>query len=857
MYNMILGVRSLRLFSVASSMLVVSVGVQAQINTNGCTLADFGINAGLYTNTTFTTGTVRPPAGSVDWFKASGGTGRNVISQTNASTIQTLLQGGGNPSYEARMNGSIFSQADVVSAGQYRKMIDAVWARDKFGGTGALDPTAFVVSSKNGDDPALWYPGEGNVLGKNDLIDIAAHMFRNVNTATSKNDLWFTGLINRAEPGGSAYMDFEFYIQNVALYNPTPTTLKFTSGGPDMGHTSFQFNASGAITRLGDVLYNLSLEGGGTVPSLEVRIWMSRATYDAYRASAPASLPFVLGDQFDGAGTNAPFGYASIQPKTGSGFELCGYVNTDVQLPLAPPWGTLNTKSHVYGTSYIPYSVAEVGLNMTALGFDNMLVPGYSACGFPWTRLIIKTRSSSSFTAALKDFAGIYGWGVPSVVGTASNAILSCSNQTPTLTATPSYSDVTYTWSTIGGNIVGSSTGSSITVNKAGTYSVKMTLSDGCELNSDPVTVTSNPSQPLISAATTTSTVSCTGSSGTVDLTVTGGTAPSTYAWTKTGTSGTYATTQDLTGLAAGTYTAAISDANGCSFTSQTATVLAATPMTAPASTTNVTCYNGTNGAIDITPTGKATLSYLWSTGNTTQDLTNIKAGSYSLTMTDGDGCTSSYNYTVTQPTALSASATKSDDTDASLSVGNGSINLTASGGTTAYTYAWTGPSSYTSTSEDPTALKYGSYTVTVTDANACTTTATAFIYEPEQCFDAVDNDGDGLTDCDDGQCVPAAPVVTGSTNPCVNAEENYSISSPVAGVRYAWVVPSNATIISGQNTSTLRVKWTSSVPGQICVRAANDGPVVVPQIICYSVETCYTVNPEAVPAIPSAINKN
>ena len=141
MYNMILGVRSLRLFSVASSMLVVSVGVQAQINTNGCTLADFGINAGLYTNTTFTTGTVRPPAGSVDWFKASGGTGRNVISQTNASTIQTLLQGGGNPSYEARMNGSIFSQADVVSAGQYRKMIDAVWARDKLAVIPISEPT--------------------------------------------------------------------------------------------------------------------------------------------------------------------------------------------------------------------------------------------------------------------------------------------------------------------------------------------------------------------------------------------------------------------------------------------------------------------------------------------------------------------------------------------------------------------------------------------------------------------------------------------------------------------------------------------------------------------------------------------
>ena len=853
-----LGVRLSKILTFTSCILIGSEALQAQINTSGCTLADFGINAVLYSNTTFSTGTPLPPSGSVDWFKASGGTGRNVIDQTNTASIRTLLQGTWNPEYDARMNGSIFSKADIVSGTQYRKMIDAVWARDRFGGAGATDPTAFVVSSKNGDDPAVWYPGEGKVLGKNDLVDIAAHMFRNVNEATSTNDLWFTGLINRAEPGGEAYMDFEFYIENVALYNPTPSTLKFTSGGPDMGHTAFRFNpTTGAITRLGDVLYNLSLQGGGTTPNLEVRIWMSRTDYNALKTSPPPSLPFVVGAAFDGASVTAPFGYASIISKSGSGYQLCGFVNTDVQLPLAPPWGTKNTKANTYETTYQPYSVAEVGLNMTALGFDNLLVPSYSACGFPWTRLIIKTRASASFTAQLKDFAGIYGWGMPSLVGTTSNGVLSCTNQSPTITASPSYSDVTYTWTTIGGNIVGSSTGSTITVNKAGTYTVKMTLSDGCEISSQPVTITSNPSQPIITAATVSSTVSCSGSNGTVDLTVAGGTAPYSYVWTKAGTSGTYASTEDLSGLAAGTYTAAITDANGCSFTSQTATVLAATAMTAPATATNVTCNGASTGALDITPSGKTPLTYLWNTGNTTQDLLNVKAGSYSVRITDADGCSNTYPFSVSQPAVLSASATKTDDTDVNVSVGNGSINLTVSGGTTPYTYAWTGPLSYTSTTEDPSALKYGSYSVTVTDANGCTTTATAFIYEPEQCFDALDNDGDGLTDCDDSQCTPANPVVTGSTNPCVDAETNYTISSPVAGVRYAWVTPSNCTIMSGQNTSTLKVKWTSSEPGQICVRAANDGPAGSAQIICYSAEVCYSVNPEAVPATPSTINKN
>ena len=79
MYNMISGIRSLRLAAVASSVMAFAGGLQAQINTNGCTLADFGINAVLYSNTTFTTGTTIPPAGSVDWFKASGGDGTEPV----------------------------------------------------------------------------------------------------------------------------------------------------------------------------------------------------------------------------------------------------------------------------------------------------------------------------------------------------------------------------------------------------------------------------------------------------------------------------------------------------------------------------------------------------------------------------------------------------------------------------------------------------------------------------------------------------------------------------------------------------------------------------------------------------------
>jgi hypothetical protein len=307
-----------------------------QVNNNGCVGGGFGIDAGLYSNI-IEFGTGSPAAGSKDWFYSSG-SGLSVIDVSNSAAIQTLLQGTGNPTYEARMNSGLNS----IVNGQI--MIDAIFARDQFGGTGGIDQTSYSTASKNGEDPAIWDPGASNVLGKNDLIDVAGHMFRD-GTGNS-SDLWFVGLINRAEPGGAAYMDFEFYVEEVQ-YNPA---TGFTSGGPQLGHTAFTFDGGGNITKIGDIIFNVALTGGGSEVGVEMRIWVSRADW---LNITPAN--FSWSGQFDGAFNGSPFGYASIVPLGMS--QICGYVNKDNELPAAPPWGTKNTKSHVYGTSYIAFSV--------------------------------------------------------------------------------------------------------------------------------------------------------------------------------------------------------------------------------------------------------------------------------------------------------------------------------------------------------------------------------------------------------------------------------------------------------------------------------------------------------------------
>ena len=860
---------SIQYFATFLLLILLSVSAGAQVITTGCLMDDFGTNAVLYTGTNF--GGTNPPAGTVDWYKYT--TGRNVIIQDagTVTTLTNLLQGSSvNPLYEVRMNGGLGSYADYISAQKYKLLYDAVFARDYFGGSGAVDTSAFSVGSKNGMDPADWSPTATKVLGKNDLIDVASHMFRayDQTRVPPLNDFVFVGLINRAEPGGDAYMDFEFFRQNVSVYKPTATTYKFTTGGPDMGHTSFAFAADGTITALGDMIYNISLTNGGSYTNIDTRIWVKYTDFLNFTAN-PQNLPFRFGVNFDGAVNGAPFGNASIVPKPSSPSELCGYVNTDLQLPDAPPWGTRNSKSNVYGTSYSAYSVAEVGLNLTDLGLDNDLVTNTDRCTFPWLTVIIKTRTSDSFTSALKDYAGPFGWGYTSVGVTTSNKVISCDTPIVSLIAAPARTDATYLWTTTDGHIVGSATNDTIQVEKPGNYIVAMTVNTGCVYTSTPFVVTSDPAKPLFSGSPAFSyTIPCGGNDATLKVTVNGATPPYTYSLYNATTNtlitqatGISNTTYTFTGISAGSYTVVVKGIYACTISTGTVTIPAKTPVVYTPAIANVDCNGNKTGSILLgTVTGKATLSYAWSTGNASKDLMNVGAGTYTVTITDGDGCKTINSYTVTQPLQpLSATISKTDDPG---NAGNGSATVTASGGTAPYTYEWRKTPSATiiSTSATASNLGYGEYTVKVTDANLCTVTKTIFIYEKERCFDGIDNDGNGLTDCQDPSWSPAKPSISGPLTPCIGLTVTYSIASPPGGLVYNWVIPSNATLLSGQGTSSINLKWNSVTPGQICVQAANEGPVPAPpavQVICLSPASCISVTPSNTPQPPSSINKN
>ncbi len=277
------------------------------------------------------------------------------------------------------------------------------------------------------------------------------------------------------------------------------------------------------------------------------------------------------------------------------------------------------------------------------------------------------------------------------------------------LTVTGGTGAYTYSWT--GGATTQDRSGLS-----AGTYTVTVTDANACTKT---LSVTITEPSPLVLTETHVNVLCNGGSSGSIDLTVTGGTGAYTYSWTGG------ATTQDRSGLVAGTYTVTVTDANACTKTLSIA-ITEPTVLVLTETHVNVLCNGASTGSIDLTVTGgTGAYTYSWTGGATTQDRSGLAAGTYTVTVTDANACTKTLSTTITEPTAIVLTETHVNVLCNGASTG--SIDLTVTGGTGAYTYSWTGGA----TTQDRSGLAAGTYTVTVTDANACTKTLSTTITEP------------------------------------------------------------------------------------------------------------------------------
>lgn len=256
----------------------------------------------------------------------------------------------------------------------------------------------------------------------------------------------------------------------------------------------------------------------------------------------------------------------------------------------------------------------------------------------------------------------------------------------------------------------------------AGSYSVTVTDATGCTAT-QPFNIT-QPFPLIITPATIPST--CGNQNGAINVSVSGGTLPYNYLWSQSG-----ATTASLTGLSTGAYDVQISDSAGCISSATLNVVSQAAPQLSVTSTTNVLCNNNTDGSATVTATGgTGTLQYQWSpSGGNSPTANGLSAGTYSVLVTDANNCTLNTTVTITQPAPLNVTTGTVVNINC-FGGQNGQATVIPSGGTGAYQYLWS-PSNYTSPSVS--ALTAGTYTVTVTDANACMQYQTLNISQPAQ----------------------------------------------------------------------------------------------------------------------------
>lgn len=251
----------------------------------------------------------------------------------------------------------------------------------------------------------------------------------------------------------------------------------------------------------------------------------------------------------------------------------------------------------------------------------------------------------------------------------------------------------------------------------AGSYTVTVTDANSCT-----ATRTATVTQPAaaLTATTATTDVACYGgSTGSITLTTAGGTTSYSYNW------GSGIITQNRNNIPAGSYTVTVTDANSCTTTASATITQPATALTASTSTTNISCAGGNNGAISLAPSGgTASYTYNWGGGITTQNRSNLSAGTYTVTITDARSCTATRSATIIQPAAISIQVSS---TQASCGQSNGTATAAATGGTGSLSYRWTSGATTAIASN----LAAGNYTVTVTDANQCSSTRGVNVTSP------------------------------------------------------------------------------------------------------------------------------
>lgn len=461
---------------------------------------------------------------------------------------------------------------------------------------------------------------------------------------------------------------------------------------------------------------------GGVLPYSY--LWNTGSTSSSISGLTSGPYSVVVTDA-NGCKVNTPLGILIDQP------DAVAIVSHTVSCP-APGSGVANVSLTPAGGWQGPYQVSfDNGVTFQAAGTYNMNLP-----------------VGTTYTVVIKDNNGCLS-PISDVVAINPELSVSAVNFNKCYYGTTSATQVTVTPTGGNGGPYSVSFDGGANYQTGGAYIFNLPVDSNYNVvikdSNNCTSVASAITLPAVMASTSTlsvyntNNISCHGlSDGSISISTSGGTTPYAYSWSN----GT--TTQNQSNLSAGSYSVVVSDANNCRDTvSVTLTEPAVLASTITATTNfngyNISCNGLSDAGIDLTVTGGvAAYGYQWSNSATSQDISGVGAGTYSVVITDANNCKDTASITLTEPAALTYTLNIASNYNSygisCHGLSDGALNLTVGGGVTTYSYGW----SNGATSQNISGAPAGNYSVTATDQNGCTISANATLTEPAALVSAI-----------------------------------------------------------------------------------------------------------------------
>ena len=309
------------------------------------------------------------------------------------------------------------------------------------------------------------------------------------------------------------------------------------------------------------------------------------------------------------------------------------------------------------------------------------------------------------------------------------NICFNDSNGMATAIVTGGITPYSYLWQDANGNIIANSV--SVSGLASGTYYVTVTDFNG--FNASAEVLITQPQQLIVENVVLIQPLCNASANGSVIISVVGGNAPYVYSWVSDGI--TVSNEQNLWQVTAGTYYLFIVDSNNCTFDTVFTLVQPDAIVVEELDVYSIDCpYNNGTGSVTTNVSGgTGNYTYNWYYENeliniTTSYLNNALAGNYSLEVLDQNNCQADIQqFFIDMPEDFAINYFI--DSISCYGASDGAITIEVSGGTSPYSHQWNPAVSSSNTAQH---LITGDYYVTITDANACTTTVSAIVGQPD-----------------------------------------------------------------------------------------------------------------------------